>query len=80
MDLTTITRVLLWTAAAHYALLLLSFVLFVRMEDTFYRLQTRWLHVSREQYRVIAYLALALYKIAIWLFFLVPGLVLLFLG
>ncbi len=77
MDKTALAHALLSVAAAHYALLLLTFAIFVRWRDAFSRLHTRWVPVSRDQYHAIAYLTLALYKLCIWLFFLVPGLVLL---
>lgn len=68
---------LLWCAAAHYILLVLSFALFATRRDALYRLHTRWLSTPRRYYDAVAFGCLAFYKLVIWLFFLVPGLVLL---
>ena len=68
--------VLLWTGAAHYALLVVAFVAWRIGGDAVYRLHARWFTLDRAQYHALAYLVFALWKLGIWLLFLVPGLVL----
>lgn len=63
---------LLWCALLNYAVLLLAFIAWVGWGDALYRLHARWFRLERAQCDAALYMMLGLYKLAIWLLFLVP--------
>ena len=63
---------LLWCAALNYGVLLLVFAAWVLAGDALHRLHARWFRLDREHCDFAIYLMLGLYKLAIWLLFLVP--------
>ena len=63
---------LLWCALLNYAVLLLAFIVWTSWSDALYRLHARWFRIERAQCDAAIYLMLGLYKLAIWLLFLVP--------
>jgi len=68
-----ITRdVLLWCAVINYGLLLVWFLFFVLAHDWMQRLHGRWFDFADGQFDVIHYASMALYKLGIILFNLVP--------
>ena len=76
MMLQTISSALLWGAVLNYGVLLIWFLGFSLMHDPLYRLHRRWFALPIERFDAIHYAGMAGYKIAILLFFLVPGLAL----
>ena len=72
MNLDVARDVLLWCAAINYGVLLCWFLLFVFAHDWMLRLHGRWFRISAEQFDAIHYAAMAIYKIGIILFNLVP--------
>jgi hypothetical protein len=71
---------LLWCTIINYIVLLVWFAGIVLAHDFVYRLHSRWFNISPEQYDRIMYGAMALYKIGILLFNLVPMVVLWIMG
>jgi len=67
---------LLWCAAINYGVVLLVFLAWTTAGDAMYRLHARWFRLERVQVDFALYLMLGLYKLGIWLFFLVPWLAL----
>lgn len=65
----------IWCAVFNYAALSLAFVGFVLAHDWLYRLHSRWFELSVATFDAIAYSILALYKLAIWFFLIIPALV-----
>ena len=63
---------LLWCLAFNYAVLLLWFFVFVLAHDWLIRLHTRWFKLSAETFDRIHYGGMAIYKVGILLFNLVP--------
>ncbi len=63
---------LLWCAAFNYAVLLLWFLVFALARGWLFRLHTRWFKLSIESFDRIHYAGMAVYKIGILLFNLVP--------
>lgn len=63
----------------NYAVICVWFALFCLAHDRLYRLHTRWFQLSTNQFDAIHYLGIALYKIAVLMFNLVPWLALHFL-
>lgn len=72
--------VLLWCAVINYTVLLVWFVFFRFAHDWIYRLHGRWFRLSTEQFDSIHYGGMAVYKIGILLFNVVPYAALLIIG
>lgn len=72
MNLELARTVLLWCAAINYGVLLLWFLVFVFAHDWMRGLHGRWFRMPVEQFDAIHYAAMAVYKIGILLFNLVP--------
>jgi len=64
--------VLLWCAVINYGVLLVWFLFFLLAHDWVYRLHGRWFHLSEEQFDALHYAGMAVFKIGILLFNLVP--------
>lgn len=69
---------LLWCAVFNYGLLLLGFAAYARFHEPIQRLHGRWFALSPSAFDASAYLIFGLYKIAIWMFLIVPYFVLRF--
>ncbi len=63
---------LLWCAVINYGVLLVWFLFFMFAHDWMQRLHGRWFRISADQFDAIHYAAMAIYKIGILLFNLVP--------
>jgi hypothetical protein len=72
MSVEGLRDMLVWCAAINYAVLLWWFLVFRFAHDWIYRLHTRWFQISVEQFDAIHYAGMAVYKIGILLFVLVP--------
>jgi hypothetical protein len=76
MTLPQLQSFLLWNAALNYAILVVTFLAWVLAGDFFHRLHARWFAMDRGQGDRAIYLMLGFYKLGIWMFFLIPWLVL----
>jgi hypothetical protein len=72
MNIETIRRVLLWCAVINYGILLIWFLVFMLAHDWMYRLHGRWFHLSVEQFDMLHYAGMSVYKLGIILLNLVP--------
>jgi hypothetical protein len=72
MSIELVRGFLLWCAIVNYGLLLWWFLLFVLAHDWMHRLHGRWFRLSAESFDTIHYAGMALYKIGILLFNIVP--------
>jgi hypothetical protein len=63
---------LLWCAVINYAVLLLWFLVFVLAHDWILNIHVRWFRLSRDQFDVLNYAGMSIFKIGIILFNLVP--------
>lgn len=72
MTVCEIKSVLLWCVVLNYAVLILWFVAFIFAHDWIYKTHLRWFSLSVEAFDTIHYTGLAIYKIGILLFFLIP--------
>ena len=77
---TPLAPFLLWCALVNYGVLLVAFVAWTGWGGPLYRLHARWFHLERAQCDFAIYMMLGLYKLAIWLLFLVPWIVLRFIA
>lgn len=76
MSAQILQQLLGWSALINMAVLLLWFVLFALARDWMYRLHGRWFQISPERFDAIHYGGMALFKMTIMVFNLVPWLVL----
>lgn len=72
MNSEKIPTALLWCAIINYALLMIWFVLFTVTHDSFYALTGQWYGLSVDQYNVLMYGGMMVFKLGIILFNLVP--------
>lgn len=79
-DIDTLRSFLGWAALLNYAVLIAWFAAFTLAGDALYRLHARWFRIPRETFDALHYGGMAVYKIGVLLFFLVPWLVLRILG
>ena len=80
MNVETLTGFLMWCTVINGALLLLWTGACAFIPDTVYRLQSRWFPISRDQYNLVMYSYLGLFKLMFLVFNLVPFAALLIVG
>jgi hypothetical protein len=66
----------LWCTVIDYGILLVWFLFFALAHDGIQRLHGRWFHLSGDQFDALHYAGMAIFKIGIILFNLVPFIVL----
>lgn len=79
-DIDTLRSFLGWAALLNYAVLIAWFAAFTLAGGALYRLHARWFRITRETFDALHYGGMAVYKIGVLLFFMVPWLVLRILG
>jgi len=72
MNIETVRRTLLWCAVINYGILLVWFLVFMLAHDWMYQFHGRWFHLSVDQFDMLHYAGLSVYKIGIILLNLVP--------
>lgn len=72
MTVELIRDFLLWCAVINYGILLIWFLTLKYWRDLIYGLHGRWFRLSMEQFDMLHYGGMAIYKIGIILFNLVP--------
>jgi hypothetical protein len=80
MTLEATRTFLLWCTVINYGVLLAWFLVFVFAHDWLQRIHGRWFRLSHDQFDVLHYAGMGIYKIEILLFNLVPFVVLSILG
>jgi hypothetical protein len=70
-------RFLGWSAALNYILLTVIFLVFLGMREWMHRVHGRWFGLTPNQIDIAMYAFMALYKLAVWFFLLMPLIVLL---
>lgn len=76
MTIDTVREALLWCAVLNYGVLLVWFALLALPHEWLYRIWGRWFRLTTEQFDGVNFAGLALYKIGILLFNLIPYLAL----
>jgi hypothetical protein len=72
MSIEMIRAALLWSAVINYGILMVWFLFFIWAHDWIYLLHARWFHLSVEQFDMLHYAGMSIYKIGIILLNLVP--------
>ena len=80
MALETVRAVFAWCTVINLGLFIWWFLLFVMAHDWMYRLHGRWFKLSVEKFDALHYAGMALFKIALLMFNLVPYLALRIVG
>jgi hypothetical protein len=68
----TLAQVLIRCFLAGAVLLMIWFIAFVALGDSMYALHTKWFSISRTQFELVNYSAMAATKIGILVLFLIP--------
>jgi hypothetical protein len=80
MDIDSITAFFMWCTILNVALLVLSSLICLCAGDWVYRIHSKWFSISRETFNVAIYSFIALYKISVLVFNLIPYIALLIVG
>jgi hypothetical protein len=72
MSIEMARNALIWCTVINYGLLLVWFLFFTMAHDWMHRFHGKWFHLSVEQFDAIHYTCMAVYKLGIILFNLVP--------
>jgi hypothetical protein len=80
MDIQTLTTFFMWCTILNLAVLILSSIVCIFFADFSYRMNNRFFSISREQFNVVLVCFIALFKICVIVFFIVPYVALLIIG
>jgi hypothetical protein len=80
MSISMLRDVLLWCAVINYGVLLVWFLFFILAHDFMHRLHGRWFQLSRQQFDIIHYAGMAIFKLGIILLNVVPHIALRIVG
>ncbi len=72
MTISMLKGFLLWSVCIHYGVVLAWFGVFFFAHNWLFRVHTRWFKLSVEHFDLLNYAGIAVYKIGILLFNLVP--------
>ena len=72
MSIEIVRNALLWCAVINYGILLVWFLLFILGHDWMYLFHGRWFRLSVEQFDMLHYGAMAIFKLGIIMLNLVP--------
>jgi len=72
MNIELVRGVLLWCTVINYGILLVWFLFFMLAHDWIYRFHGRWFQLSLEEFDMLHYAGMSVYKIGIILLNLAP--------
>jgi hypothetical protein len=72
MNIEIVRNFLLWCTVINYGMILVWFLVFMLAHNWMYSLHGRWFRLTAEQFDAIHYAGMAIYKIGILLFNLIP--------
>lgn len=72
MNIDMVRKALLWCALINYGVLLVWFLCFILAHDWMYLLHGRWFRLSVEQFDMLHYAGMSIYKIGVLLLNVVP--------
>jgi hypothetical protein len=72
MSIDTLRRMVLWCAVINYGVLLVWFLFFIFAHDSIYLLHSRWFRLSVEQFDMLHYAGMSIYKLGILLLNVAP--------
>ena len=80
MNVETLKAFFMWCSIINFGLLILSFVMMITIGDLAYRIHSKWFPMPRQTFTVAIYSLLGFYKIAWFVFNVVPWVALLIVG
>jgi len=80
MDIQTLTAFFMWCTIINSGILFLWAMLFLLVPNLLYRTQSKWISISRENFDLVFYSFMGVFKVFIIIFNLVPWLALLIIG
>jgi hypothetical protein len=80
MDIRTLTTFFMWCTILNVALLLFSSLMCICAGDWVYQIHSKLFSISKETFNVAIYSFLALYKLLVIVFILIPYIALLIIG
>lgn len=80
MDIHVLTKFFMWCTILNFGLLMLMFMLCLFASDFIYKTHSKWFSVSRENFDVIFYSSIGIYKIIFLIFNVVPWIALAIIG
>jgi hypothetical protein len=80
MNITAAKSFFLWSAILNVAVLMVAFLVCVVFGDFDYRMSSKWFSISRETFDIVIFSFVALYKLFIWTFNIVPYIALVIIG
>ena len=80
MSIDIIRSTLGWCTVINYGVLMVWVLVFMYAHDWMHRLHSQWFRLPAEQFDAIHYAGMAIYKLAILLFNLIPYIALLIVG
>lgn len=78
MDIETLRVFLGWCSLLNMAVLLAWFLLFIFAKDWVYSLHGKWSTLSKQHFEIIHYCGMGLYKLFVFMIFIIPYLVIRF--
>ncbi|MCW8926732.1 MAG: hypothetical protein OQJ84_10760 [Xanthomonadales bacterium] len=76
MDIHTLMSFFMWCTIINFGILLFLTLVYMLMPNLAYRLQSRWIPISRETFDIIFYSFIGFFKVVVLVFNLVPWLAL----
>ena len=80
MDIQTLTSFFMWCTIINAGVLLFLTLIFMLAPDLAYRLQSRWMPVSKETFNVVYYSFIGFFKAIVLVFNVVPWIALSIIG
>ena len=80
MDIQTLTSFFMWCTIINVGLLIFWALIYLVAPNLVYRLQSRWIPVSRETFDVVFYSFLGFFKVVVLVFNVVPWIALVIIG
>ena len=80
MDIQTFTSFFMWCTVINAGVLFFLILIFMLAPDLAYRLQSRWMPVSRETFNVVYYSFIGFFKVIVLVFNVVPWIALSIIG
>lgn len=76
MDIHTLIQFFMWCTIINFGVLLFLTLIYMLIPNLVYRLQSRWIPISRETFDIIFYSFIGFFKVVVLVFNLVPWLAL----
>ena len=80
MDIQTLTSFFMWCTIINVGLLIFLALIYLVAPNLIYRLQSRWIPISRETFDVVFYSFIGFFKVVVLVFNVVPWIALVIIG